>query len=145
MLELVKYRKGDLAELMKQPELFYLADYVTPECDDRMVAATFSHTVLKEGKPLLCAGIHEYWTGRGEAWAVFDQKCRKDFLALHHIVKNYLDSAPIRRVEAIVDIGFRPGHRWVKALGFSVEAERLEHYRPNGLDATLYVRVNRGI
>ena len=40
-----------------------------------------------------------------------------------------------------VDCEFEQGHRWAKMLGFTMEAERMRAYRPDGGDVALYARV----
>lgn len=94
-----------------------------------------------DGRVVCCAGIRKIWDGRGEAWAVFDKKVRNEFLSVHRIVRKFLDASPLKRVEASVFVDFEAGHRWVKALGFKLEAPSRKGYWPGGIDAALYSRV----
>lgn len=103
-----------------------------------------SYTILLGDRPLLCAGVVEYWKGRGESWAIFDPECRRHFVEIHHIVKKYLDDCPVRRIEAAIQVDFTAGHRWIKALGFKLDAEKLEAFLPNGNDVSLYSMVKHG-
>jgi len=52
----------------------------------------------------------------------------------------FLKRLDARRLETYVDVGFAPGHRWVKMLGFEVEGY-MKSFRPNGDDMVLYARV----
>jgi len=100
-----------------------------------------SYTVLVNGGIVACAGIVQYWGGRGEAWAIINKLSKRQFLVLHRVVKNYLDQAPFHRVEATVFKAFENGHRWMKTLGFTLEAETLKAYSENKQDYSLYARV----
>lgn len=83
----------------------------------------------------------KYWEGRGEAWAIIDDDCKKEFLTIHNFAKRFFEICPLKRIEATVDAGFSPGHRWVKMLGFKLEAPLLKSYLPNGGDSSLYAKV----
>jgi len=107
----------------------------------RIEGSKFAHTVLVEGGIVACGGIVQYWSGRGEAWAVINKLAKRHFLTLHYVVKNYLESVSLHRVEATVAKDFNNGHRWAKLLGFELEAETLKAYSANKLDYSLYARV----
>ncbi len=101
-----------------------------------------SYSVMGEnGRVLLCAGLIHHWAGRAEGWAIFDKDMKKEFLAVHKKVLRFLEISPFKRIEAIVTIEFKQGHRWAKLLGFQVEGPRLRHYFENGKDAVLYARI----
>lgn len=97
-----------------------------------------SHSVFLDGALLFTGGFVPMWQGRAEAWAMFNPDCREHFYTLHKIVKKHLEACPFRRVEATVDLEFENGHRWIRALGFELEAPRLKAYFPDGSDARLY-------
>ena len=60
---------------------------------------------------------------------------------VHRLAQRIIEDVPYRRLETEVDYGFKAGHAWMKRLGFSVEVERMRCARPDGGDATLYVKV----
>lgn len=100
--------------------------------------------LLANGRPLLCAGVTLYWENRAEAWAIIDHTIsRRYFLELHKKVKHFLDTVEIRRIELAVECDYVEGHRWAKALGFKLEAERLEAYGIAGTDHSLYAKIKR--
>ena len=68
---------------------------------------------------------------------------KRNFLKLHYLAKEYLGGLPIRRLEASVNTGFTAAHRWVKALGFKMEAPRMEAFQIDGSDCALYARVKK--
>jgi len=100
-----------------------------------------SYTATVEGRIVACGGIIEYWPGRAEAWAVLDATSRKDFLAIHNAARRVLNLDHFRRIEAVVDVGFEAGHRWLRALDFRMEAPRMLQYGVDGNDYSLYARV----
>lgn len=138
-----KLQGDDLRWLRDQPgqeELGLVLDDLTIQA---VVNSPRSYTVEREdGVVMLCGGLLEYWNGRAETWASFNKReVRKDFLAVHHQVEKFLDESGFRRIEAAVVLGFENGHRWVKALGFRLEAPVVRKYLPNGKDCSLYARI----
>lgn len=137
----VPFKYEHLLGLAEQEATAYLRPYVREE-NLRALENEFAYTGMVDERPVACVGIIKYWEGRGEAWAFLAGDCRPWFTAIHKASLRALDFCGIRRVEAVVDAEFAAGHRWVKSLGFKVEAERLAAYRPTGGDCTLYARVN---
>ena len=64
----------------------------------------------------------------------------RNFAALHAQAKRFLDGLPFDRIETGVDCDFPQGHRWMKALGFTMESPRMRKFQ-NGRDHALYARV----
>jgi hypothetical protein len=103
-----------------------------------------SHTytaLAEDGEVVACAGFVAYWKDRGEVWAIVSLKARRHFVALHRAAKIFLSTAPFRRLEAAVEFDSKNAHRWVKALGFKKEADKLRAYLPGGKDCALYARI----
>lgn len=101
----------------------------------------YSYAYFDGPDVVMVGGVIEYWFGRGESWAVISDHHRSSFIKVHNSAKRFFDECPIRRIEMSVVCGFENGHRWARALGFTLEAERLRAYLPNGKDAALYARV----
>jgi hypothetical protein len=119
-----------------------LEGYLTPEQTAAFERSpSFSAIANDSGKVLACAGVVSVWENRSIAWAIFDPTHRDKFIAIHNAVKRFLEDCPARRVEAAVDCEYVAGHRWVRALGFKLEAVRMRAYRPTGGDSALYARV----
>jgi hypothetical protein len=140
-MKVVKYNKNHLQELRHEKSVAHVVSYFGEALAETIENAKYSFTGIHDNKVLFCAGVTEYWPGRGEAWAFLDSNSRQHFMAIHNATKRFLEVCPIRRVEAAVDIDFKEGHRWVKLLGFKLEAERLKAYRLDGGDSSLYARV----
>lgn len=103
-------------------------------------------TIEQDGRVIAYGGVQSYWHNRGEAWINIAMNQHVNFLGIHRIAKDFLEEKlrEINRIEAAVVIGFESGHRWVKLLGFEMEAPRLRKYLPNGSDCALYARVRHG-
>jgi hypothetical protein len=102
-----------------------------------------AYTVFDGEEVLFCGGVIEFWKNRGEVWGIFNAEMSKhQFLAVHRATKRFLEVCPVRRLEAMVETDFVQGHRWIKKLGFEVEAVRLRSYFPNGKDGTMYAKIN---
>ncbi len=141
MLEVERFKATDLKEIMEQPAMAYLGEFITDANRVEMEKGLWSYTVRVKGRALMCAGVTEYWPNRGEAWAIIDRDVKVEFLRIHRVVKRFLDVCPLRRIEATIDLDFKQGHRWVEMLGFKLEAPKMKAYRPDGRDASLYALV----
>lgn len=143
-ISVVSFKPEDGFQLvMETTELSYLKPFVTKERLAAM-AKSPSFTVTNElGRILACIGVMEHWAGRAEAWAIFHPDCRQYFLAIHHAVRRFLKITPLKRIEAVVTVGFEEGHRWAQSLGFEMEARCLKAYLPDGNDVSLYARINK--
>jgi hypothetical protein len=141
MIEVVKMEAAHLREVLDHPAMTAYKASIPETQVQNLAASEYSYAALKDGKPILCAGVVTYWEGRGEAWAFLVPGNRREFIACHNAVKRFLASCPLRRIEAAVQSNYRNGHRWADSLGFRVEAPCLKHYAPDGADYTLYARV----
>jgi len=141
MIEIVKFIPMHLDLIHEQEATACMRPHMAAEHTQALASLPHSYTVLSDGRPIACGGLVEYWNGRAEAWAVLDAVCKKDFIAVHNAARRFLDSVGIRRIEAVVHVGFDAGHRWLRTLGFVMEAPLLESYDPDGRDYSLYARV----
>ena len=141
MVETIRFCKDHLNDLEKFHNMVSIADKLTPQVLANMEQRSHSYTVVEGSKVLGCAGVTEYYQGRGEAWAFIDKNIKQDFIKFHNQVRLFLDRVEIKRVEATVDVGFEDGVRWVKALGFIMEAPLMKNFGRSGEDCMLFSRV----
>lgn len=141
MIEVVKFQKEHFKALDEDAQTAYLNSYFTEAHQTALENQPYSYTLMAGEKIIACAGVMEYWPGRAEAWVIFNQNCRKEFMAAHTIFKRFIRVCPIRRIEAAVEVSFKNGHRWMRTLGFTKEAECMEAYLPGGGDCALYARI----
>lgn len=102
---------------------------------------THAFTAMVGGQIVGVGGAYEIWEGRALLWSFIDGRAGPHFVAIHRATMRFLETLPYRRIEAEVDCDFLPGHRWIKMLGFELEAERLRKYRVDGGDSALYARI----
>lgn len=142
-IKIIPYHHDHLDEIKEYEAFDYLKPFLSPEYSKDLEGKLSYTGVTEMGKIVFCAGIMEFWANRGEAWAILDKNCKPYFLQIHNAVRNFLHSCPIKRIEATVDVSFEAGHRWVRALGFELEAPRMTAYRVGGIDAALYSLVKK--
>ena len=141
MIEVVAIKIEHMTELLKREAVAYVRPLFTPEVLKNIERNPHTAAILMDGKVVFAGGVSQYWPQRGEAWAFFDDSCRKNFIPIVRAARKWLDACPVSRIEAAVDIDATQAHRWVKLLGFELEAPRLRKYRPDGKDCALYARV----
>lgn len=137
---LAPYKAEHLLAMRLQPGQEHCLPYVTEDYA-KALEGEFAFTALVDGEPVAVGGVHEVWANRALAWTFIDGRAGKHFLGLHKLVKEILDLVPYRRVEAETSCDFPQGHRWLKMLGFELEAERMRAFRVDGGDSALYARV----
>jgi hypothetical protein len=139
-MQIVPFKAEHIAMIRLQEEQMYLSGWVTQEQADAL-EHSIAYTALDDGVPVACAGLVEHWEGRASVWAFLAAMGPNRFIAVHRACMAFLDVCYTRRVEMSVDCNFKEAHRWAKMLGFTMEAERMEAYSPDGRSCALYARV----
>jgi len=138
------YEQYDEQRMCFQTAQSYMGDYIDnlnidlEPLADRGLVWSGDH----EENVYAIGGLLPLWEGRAQAWMLMSPEAGKYMTTIHKAVKKSLIRSPFRRVEATVDIGFKPGVRWMKMLGFELEGY-MRAYRPDGADMLLYARVRR--
>ncbi len=135
------WRIGDSESLSLQPSQRYSGDLADVSQDLTPLSEVgLAWTGEVNSTVICCAGLVPQWHNRAIAWALIGESAGQHFAAIHKAVHRFLVSAPYRRIEAHVDVGFPQGARWMKMLGFEVEAY-MKAFRPDGADMLLFARV----
>ena len=100
-----------------------------------------SWTALEGDEILGVGGVLAIWEGRGQVWSILGAGAGKHFKELHRACLKILADAPQRRLESDCVCAFPAGHKWLRMLGFHLEAACARAYYPDGSDASLYSRV----
>lgn len=141
MIYVVPFAAAHYTQMAVQDEQQWLTKLAT-EQDMKALESAYATTLMQDGEPLVCAGALEYWPGRALVWAFLSNKVdRRVFSRVHVEAKRFLDGLPMRRLEASVMVGFENGHRWVRTLGFEVEAPLQRHFQADGQDCVGYVKI----
>ena len=144
MISFGPFKAEHLTQLVVQDAQRWTLSYMSPALL-KTIEAQWSNTVFRDGRPICCGGVIEQRPDYGILWSfVGSDVTPHDFPALHRLVRLFITDLPYRRLEMHVDVGFKNGHRWAKALGFYCEAPRMRGFLLNGGDASLYARVKRG-
>jgi hypothetical protein len=136
-MKIIPYQAEHVLSLQLQAGQRDLWPYVTPEYA-RFLEGEYSFTAMVGDKVIAVGGVALLWENRGLAWTLIDRDAGAHFTELHKAAKRVLDLVPYRRIEADVACGFPQGHRWVRMLGFTLEAERMRAFRADGGDSALY-------
>jgi len=100
-----------------------------------------SFTAMICNTPMMCCGVHGDGMGRGVLWALVSQDIGRHMVQITKLCRRFFDNSGYRRLETVVDYDFIAGHRWVRLMGFELEAKRMRSYYPNGRDCSLYAKI----
>lgn len=142
-MRIVKFQASHLAALeLQEAQKYFHADCGGPDYGQALAASPFSFSAVEGKRVIGCAGVHEVWAGRAVAWALLSKDAGPHFRTIHRAAKGFIEQAPWRRIEMMVEGGFAAGHRWAKLLGFACETPAgMPGYSPTGVDFYLYSRV----
>ena len=139
-MNIVPFKAEHLMDLQLQESQQFCGPAVSPQYA-MYLEGEFSFTALDGDKVLCVGGVTAIWDNRAIAWMLVDGSAGKHFVEIHKAAKRMLDMVPYARVEADTPCEFEAGHKWLKMLGFQLEAERMRAHRIDGGDSALYARV----
>jgi hypothetical protein len=135
------WRIGDSEKLTVQTAQRYSGDLADVSQDLTPLSEVgLAWTGEHDGEVICCAGLLPQWHNRAIAWALVGESAGRHFAVIHKAVHRFLVASPYRRIEAHVDVGFTAGARWVKMLGFELEAYK-KAFRPDCADMLEFVRI----
>lgn len=141
MIHVIPFRAEHYFEMRVQADQAWMESYMKLD-DLRGLENVWSASLMDGGVVLACAGVLPYWEQRALVWSFLSADVNKhNFKTVHTAAKEFLDGLPFARLEAAVAVGFKNGHRWVKALGFEVESPLMRKFQVNGGDCVGYVRI----
>ena len=143
MIGLVPFEAEHFSRMTVQEAQAWLQENVAP-AELKGLEGAYAVTAMQDGVPLVCAGVIPQWGERAFVWSFFSDRVNgRNFPAIHRLAVQFLDSLPFKRLEASVDVDFEPGHRWMRLLGFKIEAPFQEMFQPDGKDSVGYVRIRK--
>lgn len=141
MILIEPYKAEHLRSLQLQPAQARFLPFMGDDAYCRALGeAGPAFAAVKDGVTIAVGGCVEQSPGRAVAWALLAKTDGASFIKVHRGVLRWLELAPWRRIEAVVESDFALGHRWIKMLGFHHEG-RMRGYTPEGGDCDLYARV----
>lgn len=136
------FKPEHLDRLRLQPAQAYFSREFSQPGYASLLGRGPAFTALDGDTVLGCGGAAELWPGRACVWSLLSDSAGPHMRAIHRAVSGFIDQLPYRRIEALVDAGFEPGHRWVKLLGFACETpDGMQSFTPDGRHVFLYARV----
>lgn len=142
-MNIVPYEAEHLMTLQLQEGQLHCAPAISPEYA-RALENEFAFAAVDGDRVLAVGGVTPLWENRALAWTFIDRDAGPHFAAIHKATKALLDLCPYRRIEADTPCDFEQGHRWLRMLGFQMEAERMRAHRVDGGDSSLYALVKHG-
>lgn len=98
-------------------------------------------TVEMGHRVIAVAGLSPQWQGRAVLWCYIATGIPKRIWpALHRAALRGLAARDERRIEAQTYVGWAPGERWLRMLGFECEG-MARGFAPNGADCSSWARV----
>jgi hypothetical protein len=141
MIYVVPFEADDFRRLRVQHDQAWLTKYATVE-KLKTLEGPYSGTLMKDGKPIACAGALPYWEGRALVWSFLgDDLSVSDLLRIAREAKRFLTGLPFRRLEASVAKDFVKGHQFIRMLGFDMETPLQKCFQIDGSDTVGYVRI----
>lgn len=141
MIEVTKFKAEDVKSINRQRLDIEEGEDLTDAHFQAVAQQKDTYTLRIKGRIVACFGLVMYWEGRAEAWAIIDKDCKNEFVPLFKTIKKMIDESPVPRIEATINKTFDQGHRWIKLLGFELEAPTMKKYGVTGHDYSLYARV----
>jgi len=139
-MNVVPFKAEHLLGMQLQRGQEYCAPHIT-EAYAKALEGVHAFTGMVDGVPIGVGGVVELWDNRALLWSFIDRRAGPHFISVHRATKMFLETLPYRRIEAECDCEFAAGHRWLKKLGFEMEAPRMRAFRIDGGDSALYARV----
>lgn len=140
--EMKKPLPEDIKKVLSDPINEKYRGLVTDEQIDLLCQDLYSAVALVNGEPVMIGGLVVYWDGRGRLWSLFTTMDRQKFVPVFRLMKKYIESLRIKRIELEVPCGDDKFKRRAEMLGFTKYAERARCYNVFGEDCTLFERIN---
>ena len=141
MITTVPFKVEHFRKINIQPSQRNIAATATDEGLLELEGEPFSFTFLDGDEVLAVAGLLPYGDGRALAWSFLASDLGARMILVTRTAQDIISESGFRRIEMSVDCDSTQAHRWARLLGFSMEAERMKRYSPDGRDCALYALV----
>lgn len=99
---------------------------------------------VDDGETVAIGGIFEMRPACGFAWLWLTRRWQRYARAITARVQHEIDTAPYPRIEATACCGLDRAHRYLRRLGFEMEAPRMKRWGADNSDHALYAVVRDG-
>ena len=139
--EMKKPLKEDVKKILDDPINEKYRDHITDEKIEVLCQDPYSAVFIVGGEPVVVGGLIFYWGGRGKIWSLFASIEKHKFVTVFRLMKKYIDSLDVKRIELDVPYNNDNFKRRAKMLGFEKYADRARCFNAFGEDCTLFERI----
>lgn len=139
-MTIVEFRPEHLLQMKFQARQQRTLAHMTIEWLMRLAHGGPAVSVMVDGEIIACGGVLMHSAQSGFVWSVLSRDAAAHFLGLHRAARRFLATAPkLDRMEAVTEVDFPQGRRWLELLGFKCEG-RIAKDGADGEDHFLYAR-----
>lgn len=106
-----------------------------------MAGYGYAKSAVDGDKVIACMAIAELAQHRAIVFALLSADAGRYMLDFTRFALREFATLPYARLESLVACDFAAGHRWMKMLGFEIEAPRMKKFSTRLQDYSLYARV----
>jgi len=137
-MRIVPFQPEHLSRINLQGQQRRAFASLTPEWLQMLAQGGPSVSALVETRIIGSAGIVVQSADAGFLWGAISQDAGPYFIQLHRAACRLLAMPKLQRIEAVTEIDFAAGRRWLELLGFECEG-RFSKDGANGEDHFRYV------
>src|SRR3990167_1585673 len=130
--EMKKPLREDIKKILSDP----MNDQYRPRLSDEHIDALcndpYSAVFIVDGEPVMVGGLVVYCDGRGRIWSLFANIEKHKFVTVFRLMKKYVESLNVKRIELDVPYGDDNFKRRAELLGFQKYADRARCYNVFG-------------
>jgi RimJ/RimL family protein N-acetyltransferase len=136
-VNIIPFRPEHLAQINLQERQRRTISHMTPEWLLVLAQGGPAVSAVVDDRIIGSAGIVVQSEHVGFLWGAISQDAGAYFLQLHRAAVRLLDVPQLQRIEAVTEVDFPAGRRWLELLGFECEG-RIPGDGPNGDDHYRY-------
>jgi len=138
-MTIIPFRAEHLAQIKNPQEVQRAAlSDLPPKWLQLVAQANPAISAAVNDQIIASAGIIVSSSGTGFLWGAISQDAGPHFIAMHRAALRLLQMPRLARIEAMVEVDFHEGSRWLELLGFRFDG-RVSNDGLNGEDHFRYV------
>lgn len=136
-MNIVPFRSEHLSRINLQERQQRTISHMTPEWLQILAQGGLAVSAVVEDQIIGSAGVVVQSNDAGFLWGAISQDAGPHFVPLHRAAVRLLQMSGLARIEAVTEVDFPEGRRWLALLGFECEG-RVDADGPNGDDHYRY-------
>ncbi len=143
-MNVIPFRPEHLAQINLQERQRRTISHMTTEWLQVLAQGGTAVSAVVDDRIIGSAGIVVQSVDLGFLWGAISQDAGRYFIHLHRAAIRLLEIPRLQRIEAVTEVDFQQGRRWLELLGFECEG-RFSKDGPNGEDHFRYAWTARKI